>query len=85
MVSILIICRECPDCLKLETICHRIIKERQYQGDIQKVEQEFLEQENNRLTPPVLMINEKVYSCGRVPERKEIEGWVDELLKVYYY
>jgi len=50
-----------------------------------KTEQDHFEQENEKLPGPVLLINEKVYSWGRVPERKEIEGWVDELLKVYFY
>lgn len=85
MVPIQIICRECPDCLKLETICHRMIRERKYQADIQKVEQDHFEQADNRLTVPVLLINEKVYSSARVPDRKEIELWIDDLLKEYFY
>ncbi len=85
MVTISIICRECPQCLKLETICHRIVRERQYQADIQKSEQDHLEYNQEILPGPVLVINDKVHSWGRVPGKEEIEGWVDELLKVYFY
>ena len=85
MITSRIICRECPDCLKLETICHRLIRERQDQAYILKSEQDHYEQEKEKLPGPVLLINDKVYSWGRVPEKKEIEGWVDELLKVYFY
>jgi hypothetical protein len=85
MVTIRIICRECPECLKLETICHRLVRERQYQADIVKSEQDHFEQEKKKLPVPVLLINEKVYSWGRVPEKKEIEKWIDEILKDYFY
>ncbi len=85
MVTIRIICCECPECLKLETMCHRIVRERQYQADILKSEQDHLEQGKEKLPGPVFLIDEKVFSWGRVPERKVIEGWVDDLLKVYFY
>jgi len=71
--------------MKLETTCHRIIKERQYQADIQKVEQDHFEHDCESLTAPVLLINEKVYSSARIPERSEIEMWIDGLLKEYFY
>ncbi len=85
MITIKITCLECRECLKLETICHRIVKERQYQAEILKFEQDHFVQENDRLMAPVLMINERVYSHGRVPDRKEIEGWIDEILRDYFY
>jgi hypothetical protein len=85
MVTIRIICLECPDCLKLETICHKLVRERQYQANILKSEQDHYEQEKEKLPGPVLLINDKAKSWGRVPEKKEIEGWVDDLLKVFFY
>lgn len=85
MITIRIICRECPECLKLETICHRIVRERQYQADIHKSEQVHFEHNKEKLPVPVLLINDKVYAWGRVPERKEIEGLINELLRDYFY
>ncbi|MCX6281259.1 MAG: thioredoxin family protein [Bacteroidetes bacterium] len=85
MIEIKIVCPECQQCLKLENICHRLIKEYQYQADIQKVEQDPMYTEKAGTSTPVLIINDKVFSDGRVPSKAEIKVWIDELLKDYFY
>ena len=85
MIDIKIVCPECMQCLKLENICHRLVKEGQYQADIRKSEQDPDYPETDGFKTPLLIINNKVFSQGRIPAKDEIKERIDELLKDYFY
>lgn len=66
----------CSNCLKLENLVREVSKERELMLDIQKVTGIADIMAYGVMSTPGLVVDEKVVVYGRVPNKKEIEGWI---------
>lgn len=62
----------CPNCKRLEENTKKALKELKFEADIIKVKDTKDILRYNIMRTPALVINEKVYSSGRVLEKNEL-------------
>lgn len=69
-----------PNCKKVDAIARNAVEGMNIQADIVKVTDYSRIMENNILSTPGLVINEKVVSSGRIPSTQEVTTWLEEAL-----
>ncbi len=68
----------CSKCRTLEKLTAEVVKENNFQADIQKVEDIIQIMNYHVLSTPALVINEKVVFSGRVPSKTEIRSYINK-------
>jgi small redox-active disulfide protein 2 len=75
-VEIKVLGTGCSRCRRLYEEAKKAIVEAGIPATLQKVERREEIESYKVLCTPALVINEKVKSAGRIPEAKEIAGWL---------
>ena len=85
MVDIKIIGTNSINGTKLENLCYKVVRENQYQAHISTMPDINVTKGQSLNDLPILMINEKTFSTGKLPSKEELKLWIDDLLKDYFY
>lgn len=67
----------CPKCERLEAVTREVVEELGVTATFTKVKTMPEIMAYDIMTTPALVINEKVMSSGRIPNKEEIQGWVE--------
>ena len=68
----------CPKCDRLEAVTREVVEELGVTATFTKVKTMPEIMAYDIMTTPALVINEKVRSFGRIPDRAENVGWGEE-------
>ena len=68
----------CSKCKTLEKVTTDVVKENNFDVDIQKVEDIMQIMNYHIMTTPALVVNEKVVFSGRVPSKSEIKSYIEK-------
>ena len=66
----------CPNCKRLEKVAQQVVSEMAVKATVTKVTDWDGIMAYDIVSPPGLVINEKVVSSGRIPSRAEVTTWV---------
>jgi len=70
----------CAKCKTLEKVTTEVVKENNFDADIQKVEDITQIMTYGVLMTPALVVNEKVVFSGRVPSKTEIKNFIEKVI-----
>ena len=70
----------CAKCKTLEKVTAEVVKENEFDADIQKVEDIVQIMNYGIMTTPGLLINEKIAFSGRVPSKTEIKNLIEKAI-----
>ncbi len=76
MLTIKILGIGCPNCNRLEAVTRQAIEMAGLEAELEKVTDYVDIMAFKVLSTPGLVINEKVYSSGRIPGPEEIVSWL---------
>ena len=85
MINIKVIGPGCTNCIKLENLCYEVVRENQYQANIEKISDVKKIAEMGIMLTPTLIINDKVFASGKIPTKASLKHWIDDLLKDIFY
>jgi small redox-active disulfide protein 2 len=71
----------CAKCKTLEKVTTEVVKENNFNADIQKVEDITQIMTYGIMMTPALVVNEKVVFSGRVPSKSEIKNFIENAIK----
>ena len=80
MLNIKVVGSGCANCNRLEALCHEVIDETKIEATIEKITDINRFADLGILLTPGLLINDKVYSSGRVPDKVSLSLWMNEAL-----
>ena len=66
----------CAKCERLEALTREVVEDLGLQADFTKVKSMNEIMAYDVMTTPALVVNEKVYSQGRIPSKEEIQQWL---------
>ncbi len=66
----------CPKCERLESATREVVQELGIEAEIIKVKSLAEIMNYDVMSTPALVVNEKVVSSGRIPDREEIRMWL---------
>ncbi len=70
----------CTKCKTLEKLTHEVVRENNYDAEIEKVEDIVDIMNYGILATPGLVLDEKVLISGRVPSKEEIKKLIEKNL-----
>jgi small redox-active disulfide protein 2 len=79
MMEVKILGGGCPKCERLEAQTREIVEEMGLKATFTKVKSMNEIMTYDVMTTPALVVDEKVLSDGRIPEKDEIRQWLIEL------
>lgn len=68
----------CPNCEKVEALVQETIREMGVSASIEKIKDMQKIMSYGILMTPGLVIDEEVVCAGRIPDKKEIRGFIEE-------
>ena len=77
-VSVKVLGSGCAKCQKLESLAREVIAESGAKATVEHVRDFGLIAAYGVMTTPGLVVNEAVKSVGRIPNKVEIKGWLEE-------
>ena len=80
-ISLKILGSGCAKCKKLEEVTSEVVKENNFDADVQRIEDLFQIMSYRVMATPSLVINEKVVVSGRVPSKSEIKAFIEKETK----
>jgi small redox-active disulfide protein 2 len=81
-INIKILGSGCTKCKTLEKFTLEVVKENNFDAEVQKIEDIIQIMNYHVLTTPALVINEKVVVSGRVPSKSEIKAYIEKATRV---
>jgi small redox-active disulfide protein 2 len=78
MLNIKVVGRGCANCERLVQLCREVIEETQLAAEIEKITDINRFADFGILITPGLLINNKVYSSGRIPDKATLMLWLHE-------
>lgn len=69
----------CPKCERLEAVTREAVESLGIEASFTKVKGMKDIMAYEVMTTPALVVNETVLSSGRIPDREEIRGWLENL------
>jgi small redox-active disulfide protein 2 len=81
MLNVKILGTGCPNCRKLEALAREAAKELELEAVFEKVDDINQIVSYGVFITPGLVINEKVYSSGKIPSKEQIKEWLLEETK----
>lgn len=76
MLNIKVLGSGCENCKKLEAVTRKVVEELKLDAEIEKVTERAEIMKWPILSTPGLVVNDKLVSAGRIPDEKEIAGWL---------
>jgi len=76
MLEIKVIGSGCPNCKKLEALCHEVVDENNLKAKIEKVTDFNQFGELGIMMTPGLIVNGKILSQGKIPTKSTLEHWI---------
>lgn len=76
MLNIKVLGSGCENCKKLEAVTRKVVEELKLEAEIEKVTERAEIMKWPILSTPGLVVNDKLVSAGRIPDEKEIAGWL---------
>ena len=84
MLHIKVIGSGCPKCIQVEDLCHEVIEKNNLEATIEKITV-FGESSDHGLVKTFrLVVNGKVLSLGKIPEKRTLERWLTRELSSSY-
>ena len=80
MIVIKVLGSGCSNCKKVEAIAHEATAEMGVGAVIEKVTDMIAIHAYPILSTPGLVINEKLVCAGRIPNKTEVTGWIQQAL-----
>jgi len=78
MYNIKVLGSGCANCKKVEALVHEAVDSLGVEATIEKVTDMAGISSYAIMSTPGLVVNEKVVSAGRIPQKSEIEKWIKE-------
>jgi len=78
MYNIKVLGSGCANCKKVEALVHEAVDSLGVEATIEKVTDMAAISSYAIMSTPGLVVNEKVVSAGRIPQKSEIEKWINE-------
>lgn len=78
MVNIKVVGSGCPNCQKLAALCQEVVSEQNFPAQIEKVTELKKFAELGIFMTPGLLINNKVMSSGKIPDKSTLETWIKD-------
>lgn len=78
MLTIKILGSGCANCKRVEQITRKVVEEMSIEAEIIKVTEYPDIMKYNIMSTPGLVINERVFSSGRIPSPIEVANWLGE-------
>jgi small redox-active disulfide protein 2 len=78
MYNIKVLGSGCANCKKVEALVHEAVDSLGVEAKIEKVTDMAAISSYAIMSTPGLVVNEKVVSAGRIPQKSEIEKWINE-------
>ncbi len=69
----------CAKCKRLEAVTREVVEEMGIEAKITKVTTMSEIMSYDVMSTPALVIDEKILSSGRIPDREEIRGWLAKM------
>jgi len=69
----------CPKCEKLEAVTREVVESLGIEANFTKVKSMPEIMAYEVMSTPALVVNETVLSSGRIPQREEIRGWLENM------
>lgn len=69
----------CPKCERLEAVTREAVESLGIEATFTKVKSMPEIMAYEVMTTPALVVNETVLSSGRIPDREEIRGWLENM------
>jgi len=76
MLEIKVIGSGCPNCKKLEALCHEVVDENNLDAKIEKVTDFNQFGELGIMMTPGLIVNGQILSQGKIPTKSTLEHWI---------
>ncbi|MBN8657599.1 MAG: TM0996/MTH895 family glutaredoxin-like protein [Anaerolineae bacterium] len=76
MLTIKVLGSGCANCKKLEAVTRQVVEQMGIQAEVIKVTEYPDIMAYDVMSTPVLVVNEKVVSTGRIPSPAEINTWL---------
>ena len=81
MLNIKVVGSGCPNCRKIEDLCHEVINESNILAEIEKITDINKFADLGILITPGLLLNDKVVSSGKIPTKATLAHWIIEAVK----
>ena len=78
MLQIKVVGSGCPNCQKLEALCHEVIDESDLPAQIEKVTDVNQFADLGIFMTPGLIVNDEVVSSGKIPTKDTLQRWLQE-------
>jgi small redox-active disulfide protein 2 len=78
MLDIKVIGKGCPNCEKLEQLCHEVIKEENLDAQVEKVTDVNEFADYGAMMTPGLVVNDKLLSQGKIPVKNTLSKWLND-------
>jgi len=78
MYNIKVLGSGCANCKKVEALVHEAVDSLGVEATIEKVTDMAAISSYAIMSTPGLVVNDKVVSAGRIPQKSEIEKWINE-------
>ena len=83
MLNIKVVGSGCPSCEKLAKLCHEVVEDNAIEAKIEKITDFSKFADLGILLTPGLLLNNQVYSSGKLPSKATLEGWIKDALVRY--
>jgi len=78
MLNIKVIGKGCPNCEKLEQLCHEVIEEENLEAQVEKVTDVNDFADYGVMMTPGLVVNDKLLSQGKIPVKNTLAKWLND-------
>ena len=82
MLNIKVVGSGCSNCEKLEQLCRDVVKDNNIEAEIEKITDINTFADLGILLTPGLLLNDKIVSSGKLPDKWTLENWIKEATNI---